>query len=246
MRTYQIPLSVSNLLKGMLGVAAGAALTLTFARSVQARVLLIGDSHSVGAYGRELERLFRESEGSEHVALYASCGSSPGSWLSGRPTRCGYREKVGLQREVSVKSHATPLAERVISEWIKPGTEGPSGRSVIVVSHGSNLVPKSLKQTEKEMRAFRDVLERTTSSESTVCYWVGAPDSRTFSDEKTAQTVDVIRASLGGRCTFIDSRVYTSYPANGGDGLHFDSLGAKGREQAKAWAKGVFSQMSTR
>jgi len=206
--------------------------------SAEARVLLVGDSHSVGQYGRELERLFREKNGSSEVALYASCGSAPQTWISGRATRCGFRQKVGTQKEVSAKTNATPKLPQIVGAWLEPGE-----KHIVVISLGANLVPASTHQAQRQTRDFLNLLQTETSGQEIQCYWVGAPTSRTFSAEKTARTVDVMRAQIGSQCEYIDSREFTAYPARGGDGIHFDSLGASGRKIAIQWAQAVFQRI---
>lgn len=60
-----------------------------------ARVLMIGDSLSVGAFGEAVQFHLAKNYGSQNVAAYASCGSSPENWLHDTPyfvTKCGYRE----------------------------------------------------------------------------------------------------------------------------------------------------------
>ena len=59
------------------------------------RVLVIGDSLSVANFGEILRDYLVSRFGESRVSLYASCGSSPQSWLRDEPefvTRCGFRE----------------------------------------------------------------------------------------------------------------------------------------------------------
>ena len=60
------------------------------------KVLMIGDSLSVGGFGEAVREHLEHEFGRQNVAFFASCGSSPESWLENEPvfhTRCGYREK---------------------------------------------------------------------------------------------------------------------------------------------------------
>src|SRR6266700_3871243 len=60
------------------------------------KVLMIGDSLSVTGFGDVVRQHLEQEFGRQNVAFFASCGSSPESWLQNKPvfhTRCGYREK---------------------------------------------------------------------------------------------------------------------------------------------------------
>jgi hypothetical protein len=60
------------------------------------RVLMVGDSMTVGGFGEAMQDYLLKRFGSGNVALYASCGSSPEHWIRSGPsfvTKCGYREQ---------------------------------------------------------------------------------------------------------------------------------------------------------
>ncbi len=59
------------------------------------KVVMIGDSLSVGGFGELVREHLEHEFGRQNVAFFASCGSSPENWLQNEPvfhTRCGYRE----------------------------------------------------------------------------------------------------------------------------------------------------------
>src|ERR1700722_13536135 len=59
------------------------------------RVLMIGDSLTVGPFGESVEQYLETRLGRSNFALFGSCGSSPENWLHAEPdyyTKCGYRE----------------------------------------------------------------------------------------------------------------------------------------------------------
>ena len=59
------------------------------------RVIMIGDSLSVGTFGESLGTYLVSRFGRSNVAVFAAGGSSPQSWLSSEPdyiTKCGYRD----------------------------------------------------------------------------------------------------------------------------------------------------------
>src|ERR1700755_2996898 len=58
------------------------------------KVLMVGDSLTVGPFGDTMEAYLLNKYGRNGMALYASCGSSPESWLRDEHdfvTRCGFR-----------------------------------------------------------------------------------------------------------------------------------------------------------
>ncbi|GEM_PF-4454356 len=74
--------------------------------------LVIGDSHTVGPFGRELDRLIRDS--GEQVATYSSCGSIVKWWITGQATPCGYFFKT-LEGKVSEGTKGpTPLIKNIL------------------------------------------------------------------------------------------------------------------------------------
>src|ERR1700676_1756525 len=60
------------------------------------RVLMVGDSMTVGGFGEAMLAYFMKRFGVNKFAVYASCGSSPEHWMRSGPkfiTKCGYREQ---------------------------------------------------------------------------------------------------------------------------------------------------------
>src|SRR4029077_2257585 len=60
------------------------------------KVLIIGDSLSVSGFGDAVREHLEQEFGRQNVAFFASCGSSPESWLQDEKvfyTKCGYLEK---------------------------------------------------------------------------------------------------------------------------------------------------------
>ena len=56
---------------------------------------MIGDSLTCGPFGDHVEAWLLQNLGQSRVAVYASCGSSPESWLAAEKdfiSPCGYRE----------------------------------------------------------------------------------------------------------------------------------------------------------
>ena len=70
------------------------------------------------------------------------------------------------------------------------------------------------------------------------CLWVGAADARDRS--RLPRLYHLVEEAVWDKCRIVDSRRYTTYPATGGDGVHY--YGPEGTRQAKIWAQAVFNE----
>ncbi|MFZ2956546.1 MAG: hypothetical protein WA705_06625 [Candidatus Ozemobacteraceae bacterium] len=195
------------------------------------RILHIGDSHTVGIYGSTFDSLLRET--GAKVMTVGVAGSSPGWYLNGTVTKCGFFsrdiDEVAYRPADWREPVATPLIGTLI-EKVKPG--------IIIVSLGANLVGASDSRIQTECRRLIEAL----TSANALIIWIGPPNSR--SDKKTVEAQKKLCTSLKNAVTpfaaFVDSSSVTPYPATGGDGIHFS--GAAGTRIARAWAQYAFDQ----
>jgi len=187
-------------------------------------MLLVGDSHTVGTFGRTLDALLRTLPA--EAATYASCGSSPEWWFSGHSTPCGYFQNDLNGHATTATQHPTPLLADLVAE-VHP--------TVVVAALGANLVNASLDvvaaQSEKLAQAIHGAGAR--------CIWVGPPHGRNKPEPGFSRFYEALEKAVSPDCAFVDSRPYTHYPDQGGDGIHYDSLGEPGKTIARAWAKSV-------
>jgi hypothetical protein len=186
-------------------------------------VLLIGDSQSVGPFGRKLDSLLRQN--GFQVATYASCGSTLLHWQTGKKTNCGLFIR-GLDGKITEKSSApTPLLKDLLIR-IKP--------QVVIFEFGGNYVSyKSDVAIQKEIKKV--IMESKSLVER--CVWVTHPNARNNSLQriKLWKTIeDVVKPT----CEIFLSQLITSYPENGGDGVHFSFK--EGIPIAENWATKVF------
>lgn len=196
------------------------------------RVLHIGDSHTVGVYGKEMDKLMRET--AAKVQTYGSAGSSPSWWINGHTTKSGFYSKDdngNVDSPADWKApHETPKLNNLINNF-KP--------NVIVISLGANLIKANSETIEKEVKKLADIAKESGAK----IVWVGPPDGRESKKPTSKQSflyenLQKIAQQYG---TFIDSRPYTEYPETGGDGLHYG--GKQGTEIAKNWAKSIFDDI---
>ncbi len=200
------------------------------------RVLMIGDSMSVGGFGEAMAESLVAKFGRANVAMYASCGSSPEHWLRGESdyqTHCGYREvtpRTTLHNEHG--SFLTPKVEDLIAILhprtviIQQGTNwmdnwGDGG------THCGEILYKFIAAIRAEPGTVRQII------------WISPPDSSHYSRGVQQAVLDFILAG-GGRYgyTVVNSTKYTHYTArSGGDGVHYSS------EEGHAWAAGVLREL---
>lgn len=196
------------------------------------RVLHIGDSHTVGIYGQEMDKHLR-STGAK-VATYGSAGSSPKWWITGQTTRSGFFSRDGEEKTTQPAKwndpHPTPKLKALLAEF-RP--------NVVVFSLGANLIHATPATIENQMREIADMAK----AYGTEIIWVGPPDGRESKKPTSKQNelYDTLARVAREYGDFIDSRPLTEYPATGGDGVHY--WGAEGSRVAKAWAEDVFTQI---
>jgi hypothetical protein len=202
------------------------------------KVLMIGDSLSVSGFGDVVREHLEQEFGRQNVAFFASCGSSPESWLENEPvfhTRCGYREKTPTS-DIYRDYHngkkpppvATPKIETLIEQY-KP--------AIVIVQLGTNWMDQTLSDDH-----IRHVLARFVSAvhgDSTRrMVWIGPPDSSRFSKVQN-RIYELIQQSVPRGDPVIDSRRFTRYlmGKTGGDGIHYN------RESGEAWARRVIASI---
>jgi hypothetical protein len=202
------------------------------------KVLMIGDSLSVGGFGEAVREHLEQEFGRQNVAFFASCGSSPESWLQDEKvfyTKCGYREKTPTT-DVYADYHkgkrppamATPKIETLIERY-KP--------TIVIVQLGTNWMDQTLSDDY-----IRHVLARFVSAVHGVStrrlVWIGPPDSSRFSKVQN-RIYRLIQQSLPRGDPVIDSRRFTRYVLGktGGDGIHYN------RESGEAWARRVITSI---
>lgn len=219
-------------------IAQGLALPSAFPEE-RVSILLIGDSHTVGTFGKTLDTLLRAVPNSA-VHTVGSCGMSPDAFLRGYETPCGYLEYDWELRETSATKHPTPLIGALL-ERLKPGT--------VIVALGANQINTAMTNPAKA-RADIETLSQAIASSGARCVWVGPPNGRNKPLDKETNLYTILMEATAGRCELFDSRVgklpYLSYDAISreagiaGDGAHYDALGAKGRAALRRFALDVY------
>jgi hypothetical protein len=202
------------------------------------KVLMIGDSLSVGGFGEAVREHLEHEFGRQNVAFFASCGSSPENWLQNEKAfyaRCGYREKTpttdvyrDYQNGKRPPAMATPKIETLIERY-KP--------TIVIVQLGTNWMDQSLSDNQIRSVLDRFVIAAHRGSVRKMI-WIGPPDSSRFSKVQN-RIYRLIQQSVRAGDPMIDSRRFTRYLVGktGGDGIHYN------RESGEAWARRVIASI---
>ena len=194
-------------------------------------VVIIGDSHTVGPFGHELDARLRGTYAGWKIETYASCGSAPGWFLpgnaaSGHTSACGtwfhrYSAKDPSTLEELTSAAPTPLI----------GTLVASHPDTVIVALGANMADweKGGIFGMASARALADAIVAGGSR----CLWIGPPDEAGhMPPEKAKAQVTrlnaALRDSLGDSCRFLES--HTTYTGSDPMRLHYPP------GPAKAWA----------
>ncbi len=217
-----------------------AVLAFSLIRSSEAaasKVLYLGDSMSMGAFGKTLDEKMRSEELEVHT--YVAGGASPYYWLSRYdPISCsiGYWEKTPAMEKRVGYIRAVPKVEELV-EKCKP--------DVVVVQTGVNLYAslRSKRRTKEENVKLVESLIidmcRAVHSTGAFSYWITPPAShpKRFPSDLQEELTSIMKRVVGG----MGGRVFesaevtnwtASYPSHS-DGVHY------GPDESTDWAAKV-------
>jgi SGNH hydrolase-like domain, acetyltransferase AlgX len=183
------------------------------------RVLMIGDSMTVGGFGEAMQDYLVRRFGCSNVAVYASCGSSPEHWMRSGPnfiTKCGYREQTprssiiyDFQNGQRPEPAVTPKLEDLV---------GAFHPTAVIVQLGTNWMEGMAPDVATSQSTYSKILDRFVaavhSEPNTVrrIIWITPPDSSLYSPEVKLNVTNLIKAAA--RRDFfatIDSNSVTYY-----------------------------------
>ncbi|PIQ23043.1 hypothetical protein COW36_02045 [bacterium (Candidatus Blackallbacteria) CG17_big_fil_post_rev_8_21_14_2_50_48_46] len=196
------------------------------------KVLHIGDSHTVGIYGQEMDKLLRAT--GAQVSTYGSAGSSPSWWLKGTSTHSGFFSRDDQGKVDAPKDWRAPHPTPKLPDLLKKHQP-----TVIMISLGANLIGANAATIESQVKELAEIAKASGAQ----IIWVGPPDGRESKKPNSKQTnlYNHLKAAASQYGAFIDSRPLTEYPEKGGDGLHY--WGTEGSKIAKSWTHEVFEQI---
>ncbi len=199
------------------------------------RVLYLGDSLSMGAFGKTLDGELRSNR--NEVYTYVTGGATPYYWLSVYdPMSCsiGHWEKTpesDVRRNVVKK---VPKVEDLIARH-QP--------EVVIVQTGTNLYAtlRSKRRSKQEnIRELTNLIEnmcKTVVNSGAELYWISPPDAHTgrYPRELQEEMLAVTHSVVDRYGVLFESGTVTRYtdPYPKTDGIHY------GPTQAKAWGEKV-------
>ena len=219
-------------------------------------ILYIGDSHSVGIFGQNFDKMLRTFPDAK-VNFFSYVGASP-AWYSGHyATKTQYFEhddhgQVSETRYESVTVTDPKTGKQITKERPVGGpravpdynqllvTKSPS---IAVVELGANLYfhPSASAAVKAEAKSQLEKMAEEIVSKKIPCYWIGPPDTiaKGSREDQLAfdQFVEQVVTPIG--CTYFHSILVTTYrPFPGCDGIHY--WGKAGMLEACHWAQKVF------
>ena len=200
------------------------------------KVLYLGDSLSMGAFGQTLDTALRASGFDVHTVVAG--GATPYYWLKhyqALPCTIGFWEKSASNERRVGYVRAVPKLEDLIAE---------SNPNVVVVQTGVNLYDtlrskrRSKEENVEEIRSLIDQMCVSIVQGGAVSYWVLPPNSHEerYSRELQDELAQLMRSTVEKyKGTVFESQKVTRfvdpYPAT--DGIHY------GPEEARGWATKV-------
>ncbi|MDF1812787.1 MAG: hypothetical protein P1V20_11255 [Verrucomicrobiales bacterium] len=211
------------------------------ARAEKTRILYLGDSLSMGAFGRTLDSGLR-SQGAEVYTAVAG-GASPYYWLKAYqslPSSIGFWEKTPINERRIGYVRAVPKLEDMLEDY---------NPHFVVVQTGINLYatlrsrrrPKD--ENVLEIRSLIEQMSHSIAKSGATPYWILPPHSheRRYSIELQNELRSIMRNVINdyGGAVFESAEVtrFTDpYPAT--DGIHY------GPAEAAAWAQKVRADLA--
>lgn len=198
------------------------------------RVLFLGDSFSIGAFGRTFDQSLRDAGYEVYTSIAG--GGTPYYWLREFPPvsiNISYWERTpNTERRLS-SIGAVPKVETLMEKW-RP--------DIVVVQSGTNLyapLRSSRHSKEYNIQKVESLITKMcraiASQGDAQCYWITPPDASTnkYPRELQEEMLRTIKRGVGGYGRVFNSYAVTSYPQSqpSSDGIHLAPT------EATQWAK---------
>ena len=197
-------------------------LLCSFPLIATSNTLFIGDSHSVGLFGKKFDSLLREDGG--QVITHTSCGAVAKWFRTGQQTKCGYFNRDINGVTDAGKTGNTPIIDSTLKQF-KP--------KLVIIALGGNYTYRSDAYTVSDI----DNIVSLVIDSGAKCLWIGAPSVR--DNSRTPRLYKLAKEGVQERCPIFNSADVTTYPNNPNlDGVHY--WGSEGKIQAENWANLAF------
>jgi hypothetical protein len=213
------------------GTASSPGAAASDAASPYERVLLVGDSHTYGAFGATLHELLSDG-GRRAVVSEGAGGATTETYLSDAPVASvGYRVRASTHGEAAPRELVDVRAGRMHSLAELLATHDPD---IVVVALGTNAPRGSLAETCEELLR-RLSADRTGGPRRRRVFWIGPPAFGS-SVQAIVQTLEAV-VERHPDARFIDSTPFNERAPLPASNPHF------GPDDARAWARYVFARM---
>ncbi len=196
------------------------------------RILYLGDSMSMGAFGRTFDTRLREAGFS--VYTYVAGGATPYYWLSRYdpiPSNIGFWHK-SPEEDMRIRSiDKVPKVEGLIKDCAP---------DIVVVQTGTNLYASLVSKRRTREGNVQEVeglcrnMAKATTRDGIQCYWIAPPSSHPerYPVDLQQEMENLMKRVVGEYGRVFDSRRVTEYidPYPQNDGIHY------GPTEARQWA----------
>jgi lysophospholipase L1-like esterase len=216
-------------------------------------IVIIGDSHSAGPFGRYLVKNLSELE-AINVALYGHASSAPLHWMRTQTSKLsgGVQHLLNFDGKNYRNPNPTDWRERVavpnfngiLSELAYHNSWqrkiGHQSVDVAVIALGANDYRAVSTSEGKKSNGYTKRLQYITQMidelerRNIQCLWVGPPDGIKKTSKRQKVLYQFLKEAINNRCAFFNSN---HFKATDCDGVHFSCR--KGHDKAKKWAREV-------
>lgn len=222
-----------------MGCATSTHAQLSGKLNQSSKIMVIGDSLTVGPFGDYLQNWLLSNLPQSQVAIYASCGSSPEHWMKSKPefiSPCGYRETTPYGKKLTKHQFgrkpiptATPKIETLLRKF-KP--------DVLVIQLGTNHFDTLAKGGDKAIPELKSIYRQFSQSiiankgNLKMVYWITPPDASKFPASVKTQTQKIIHENIrnhGFREFYSGEKIPYVKGVSGSDGVHLN------KEAAGVW-----------
>jgi hypothetical protein len=205
---------------------------LALSNPSQSTLLIIGDSQSYGLLGRELLKQLHNENIS--TSYYSRPGSGASWWMSGEkaPESWGSWDAPHNEKEIRVpEALATPLIRDLLLKH-QP--------HLVVIQLGGNMAWQKAHINKTNIQT----LIRQIHASNSECFWIGPPPGERRPQPQFDNFYKILEEiALQESCFYMDSRQVIRPAPKGGDGIHLDSMGKKGREAIQKWSQAISQEI---
>lgn len=224
-------------------------------------VLVIGDSHMNGSFGRRLHESLT-APGDARVVTVGSCGRWANAWVDGLRAHCGLRTIApdgtsawgkGCKLNPCTRADGPECKETACrTPTIDELVDAHEPALTIVNLGGNSMFRGTASDGWRNIRPYIRAVAESIHDGGSACLWVSPAHGLNKSRRKMKRFVAFLDDTVGDLCTVWDSGPhrldyldYRKAAEESGvtedvhDGIHYDRLGKAGRRRTRRWAEDV-------